>query len=86
MGAVCDDFLTQNQLILTQIQWVALQLSWGVVECTPATTLGSIKAELEQLCSKTPCTYEQAQQLEKAIASITKLMNLPLAAQSLMIQ
>jgi len=46
LGAVCDNFLTSNQLILSQDQWNA---------CTTSKTVGDIKAEIEELCSRVSC-------------------------------
>ena len=59
LGAVCDNFLTSNQLILSQDQWNALQNKWiasgQAVECTTSKTVGDIKAEIEELCSRVSC-------------------------------
>jgi hypothetical protein len=78
LGAVCDNFLTSNQLILNEAQWIALQATWqsagNATECTSSSTLGDIKGELEKLCSKTPCTYEQAQQVKTAVANIDRMI------------
>ena len=73
-GAVCDSYLTDNHLVLTESQWVELQNSWmasgQTVECTSSQTIADIKAELEKLCSVTSCSYETKQiikNLKKAL-------------------
>lgn len=75
-GAVCDNFLISNQLILSEEEWQEMQLNWERsgwgVECTPSQTLGDIKAEIEKLCSKTECTY----QMKQAISGLVKIINL----------
>lgn len=80
MGAVCDQFLVSNQLILTEAEWLNLQATWqaagNATECTSSSTLGDIKTELEQLCSKTPCTYAQAQQIKTAVHNIERIISL----------
>lgn len=76
-GAVCDNFLTSNQLILDETQWQALQTTWisqgKAVECTNSDTLGDIKTEIEQLCSVTSCDYETQ---AKIVKGLLKLKNL----------
>ena len=67
-GAVCDWFLTSNQQILTPLEWTILQAQWGTYECTPSATFGTIKAELEQLCASTKCSYP----VKQAIKSLGK--------------
>lgn len=73
-GAVCDNFLTANQLILDEAEWLALQAQWQAAgqstECTSSQTLGDIKIELEKLCSKTPCSYP----VKQAIAGLRKIL------------
>lgn len=76
LGAVCDNMLTSNQLILTSDEWNALQAKWQsngqAVECSTSQTLGDFKSELEKLCSRTACTYEvkQAIQVLKKISRL----------------
>lgn len=70
LGAVCDNFLTSNQLILDEIQWTILKDSWQVVECTSYASLADMKAEVEKLCSVTKCTYE----MKKAIAGLNRIL------------
>jgi hypothetical protein len=69
LGAVCDNFLTPHQQVLSQEAWDALQASWisqgFAVECTNSQAIAYKKEELEELCSKTPCDTEaKAQVLE----------------------
>lgn len=77
MGAVCDNFLTANQLILDEAAWQALQASWVsggfAVECTTSQTLGDIKGEIEKLCSVAKCTYETKVQLAAIIKTIKRM-------------
>lgn len=77
LGAVCDNFLTSNQQILTPDEWNALQSKWvaagEATECTESKTLGDIKAEIEELCSKTPCNYEVQQAITKGLEKIQSL-------------
>jgi hypothetical protein len=47
LGSVCDNLLTSNPLLLTQVEWEALQAKWQAngqaVECTQSKTLGDFK-------------------------------------------
>lgn len=90
LGAVCDNFLTASQQILTEAEWQVLQASWvtagQAVECTTSQTVGDLKAELEKLCSKTPCTYQEAKAVKTAISSLKRMMDTGVASRSLMIQ
>lgn len=76
-GAVCDNFLISNQLILTELEWQALQAKWiaagQAVECTQSQTLGDIKGEIEKLCSMTACNYAVK---TKILKGLTKIQNL----------
>lgn len=80
LGAVCDNFLTSNQLILDDPGWQALQASWRAkgqsTECTTSQTLGDIKDELEKLCSKTPCSYPVQKQLDIFLKGLDKIQAL----------
>ncbi len=80
LGAVCDNFLTSNQVILDEAAWLALQASWNAqgqaVECTQSGTLGSLKSELEKLCSETPCDYPTQQAVAKVTAALEKIETL----------
>lgn len=77
LGAVCDNFLSSNQLILDQAGWAALQAKWALagnaVECTTSQTLGDIKSEIEKLCSVARCDYRIQQ---KVIQGLNKLQAL----------
>ena len=81
LGAVCDNFLTSNQLILDEAGWQALQAQWiaagQATECTQAQTLGDLKSEIEKLCSLAPCNYQVKQ---KILKGLTKLQSLGSAA------
>lgn len=72
LGATCDNLLTDNQVILTEMEWVFLQQKWGTIECTQSQTVGDIKAEIEKLCSKTPCDENTKQ----AILGLKKILEL----------
>lgn len=76
IGVTCDNFLTENQIILDEADWVLLQLKWQAagqaVECTTSQTFGDLKTELEQLCSTTKCSYPETQ----AIKALKKIENL----------
>lgn len=63
-GGHCDDFLTSNPQRLTQAEWVALQKTWVVTQCTSDQAAVWLKGEIEKLCSMTTCTYQQAQQIK----------------------
>lgn len=77
LGAVCDNFLTSNQLILDAGEWTALQASWAslgqATECTTSQTVGDLKSELEKLCSDTSCDYPDAQKVFKGLKKIENL-------------
>ncbi len=66
-GAVCDNFLTSNQLTLNRTQWQALKDTWesqgDAVVSIRSSDLANLKAEIEKLCSTTSCTYQQIQQI-----------------------
>lgn len=74
IGAHCADFLTSDTQDLTEAQWIALQKQWIVTQCTSDTAALQIKAEIEQLCSLTACTYEQSAQLKKIVASLDRTL------------
>lgn len=75
-GAVCDDFLQNNQRILTEPEWEALEAQWNAqgsaVECTTSESVGEIKRELEELCSKYPCN----ETVKKNIQNLARLQGL----------
>lgn len=73
LGAVCDNFLTSNQLILSKAAWDALQKKWGAVECTSAVTIGDLKQELEKLCSVAKCDYATKQLITEGLQKIEAL-------------
>jgi hypothetical protein len=77
VGAVCDNFLTDNQLILDEAQWLALQAQWladgQATECTTSQTVGDLKAAIEKLCSVTRCTYKTRQQVRQIISRLKKV-------------
>lgn len=76
-GATCDNFLTANQQILTEVQWQTLMLSWlnsgSIVACTTSAAIGEIKAEIEKLCSKTPCDYPTQQAKKILLGAIERM-------------
>lgn len=77
LGAACDNFLTQNQVILDQPGWLALQAQWAAAgqatECTQSQVVGDLKTEIEKLCSVTRCTYETAAKVKVILAGLKKL-------------
>lgn len=73
LGAVCDNFLEQNQLILTEPEWEALQVSWQITECTSAQTLKDIKVEVEEMCSLTHCDEQIKTKLLNGLVRIQLL-------------
>jgi hypothetical protein len=74
LGAVCDNFLSSNQEILTEAEWQALIAQWlsqGLsLECTNSQAVADYKDEIEKLCSKTPCSYE----LKQALKGLKKIL------------
>jgi hypothetical protein len=68
LGAVCDNLLTKNQLILSPEEWEMKQAQWVAngesLEVTPSGTIGRLKASIEKLCSKTRCDYQTRQLIE----------------------
>ena len=74
LGAVCDNLLTSNQLILTPSEWVAKVLSWQnagtPVECTTSKALGDTKAIIEKLCSEAKCDYNTKTLLINGLAKV----------------
>jgi hypothetical protein len=71
-GAACNNFLTQAPLTVPEPQWD--QVREGEF-CINASAYGNIKRELEDLCSKTECTYAQKQQVNKAISLIDRMLS-----------
>lgn len=90
LGAVCDNFLTANQLILDESAWQKLQESWRTTgqstECTNSNTIGDIKGELEKLCSRTRCSYKMLSAIRTGNRSLSKVMNLGVTAAKLSTQ
>lgn len=70
-GVDCDNFLTANQQILSEVQWQAMMTQWEnageVVECTTSGAVGELKAEIEKLCTKTNCDYQTVQAIYAAL-------------------
>ena len=70
-GAACDNFLTSKPQTLNQAAWQAMELSWETageaVECTTSGALGDLKAEIEDLCSRTSCDYDTTQTILNAV-------------------
>ena len=73
-GASCDNFLTHEQQILDEPGWEALKAQWNAegsaVACTTSRSIGELKAEIEKLCSTSPCNAEQKQKLLEALSTI----------------
>lgn len=61
-GVVCDNYLTDHQVILDEQEWEALEPGYL---CISPQDYGNIKIELEQACSELNCSYEEQQALEK---------------------
>jgi hypothetical protein len=61
-GAVCDKFLTADKRVLSKKDWEALRANWiahgSAIECMSSQSVGDIKEEEEELCSKTSCNYQ----------------------------
>jgi hypothetical protein len=62
-GAACDHYLTSDQTVLTEQEWIAL--SPGYL-CISPTDYGNIKNELEIACSQLNCSYDQLQTMHAA--------------------
>lgn len=77
LGAVCDNFLTANQKILSEEEWQAKQADWiaagEAVECTQSKTIGDIKGEIEKLCSVSRCHYETKRAIIDGLSKIQAL-------------
>lgn len=60
-GAMCDNFLIKNQLLLTKAQWSDTQKLWikeaAGVSCVPTTAIANLKKEVEKLCSVANCNH-----------------------------
>lgn len=72
--AACDNFLTNNP---QTVNWTEEEAAWMkqgyAVECVNSDALGSIKAEIEQLCSVATCDYPTEQ---KILAGLKKIEGL----------
>jgi hypothetical protein len=70
----CDNFLTNDPATLNPTDFItweqSVESSGQVIEVTTSNAIGSIKTELEQLCTKTSCTYPTQQALKKAIKEL----------------
>jgi hypothetical protein len=77
LGAVCDNFLTANQIILDEAAWQDLQNTWAsagfATECTSSSTLGDIKSEIEKLCSVAKCTYATKAKVAAVVSAISRM-------------
>jgi hypothetical protein len=67
---VCDNFLSSNQAILTDSEWLALQTQWGATFCEAQSSFADLKTEIEELCSKTACDYPTQQAIKMIFAKI----------------
>lgn len=81
-GAVCDNFLSANQLVLTEAEWTALQMEWlskgEATQCTTSSAIGDIKREIGKLCSVTACTYEMKEKVNAIITGLDRVEALTL--------
>lgn len=77
LGATCDNVFTAHQIILTEPEWQALQAEWAshgqATECTQASTIGDIKAEIEKLCSEVDCDYPTQQKIIKGLSKVQRM-------------
>lgn len=69
-GAVCDNYLTNHQVILDKTEWAALRFGWL---CVSPGDYGNIKTELEQACSIAKCSYEQQESMEAFFLKVNNL-------------
>lgn len=76
-GAVCDNFLTSNQQILNEPEWMVLQMKWATAgqatECTTSDSVGDLKAEIEKLCSIAPCDYDTKTKIISGLQKVQAL-------------
>jgi hypothetical protein len=88
--AACDNFLTKKPQTLNPAQWEVLQQQWilkgWALEVTESDTVGNIKTELEQLCSKTACDDETSQAVDDLVQVLAKMQNTAKKARKLMLQ
>lgn len=77
LGAACDDFLTASPELLDKAQWFQRQAKWNeegyAVECMTSDAIGSIKAEIEKLCSRAPCNRDTQALITSGLERIQKL-------------
>lgn len=64
-GAVTVNFLSEGSFIVEKSQWDLIREG---MYCTLATSFGDFKAEIEKLCSVTPCNYE----VQKILTNLKK--------------
>lgn len=73
----CDWFLHSDPQTLTDQQWSDLQAQWlsqGLAtECINSDALGSIKSEIEDLCSRVSCDEETKDAIIAGIERIQML-------------
>ncbi len=65
LGADCDDFFNSNPQSLNEDQWLQQIIVWQndgqALECTTSGAVANIKAEVEKLCSASPCDQNTTQ-------------------------
>ena len=85
LGATCDDFLTSQPETLDRAGWFNRQASWNAagyaVECMTSDTIGNIKAEIEKLCSRTPCDEDTKNAISDGLTRIQHLGKVPKKAE-----
>ena len=73
LGASCDNFLTSNPQTYNQADWLALQASWGITECTTSSTMIALKVFVEDTCSQVTCDQATKQAFLERLQRIGKL-------------
>ncbi len=73
-GATCDDFLDSNQQNLTELQWSDWQVQNAPIDCVTSSVIGDLKAEIEKLCSLTPCSKETKEAVDLAIKGLDRMI------------
>lgn len=85
--AACDNFLKHNPKTLSAAEWAALQADWlskgWALEVTESDAVGTLKAEIEQLCSKTECTQDTQDSVAAVVETLSRMQSTASLARTL---
>lgn len=88
--AACDHFLKHDPKTLSAEEWAALKASWlakgWVLEVTESDAVGTLKQELEELCSKTQCNEDTSDSVNAVVGTLSRMQDTASRARALVLE